>query len=294
MDFKVYVICIDSRNHVVLESTFDELDATELSSDGHSTPIQDNQQNENDGQPTLEPGLKSKPPIPPAGNVQQETFVPESKTSVTFDDAIELKFQRWFPNSAPIVTPITTDVSLNGMSYEYSERVIDNDKGTITYTRSSSSMSIRGSQDHLDEDNLYSNLSAAIGSGDKLKSSVSVDLLEIIQNDDNRRLSSVKLKKKKKTIPVIHKVKKDTSKTVLKSKPVVIKNEQIVVKNQPIGVVRNGQNLDKVKGDHTKKIVDSSVDYVKDDVVSWMSIHQRPSTPKLNSNIVSIFDIQLI
>ncbi|VVC30067.1 Hypothetical protein CINCED_3A008063 [Cinara cedri] len=274
-----------SRNYAVLESTFDELDAAELSSGGRSTPVQDIQQNENDKQPTLEPGLKSKPPIPPAGNVQQETFDRQSKTSVTFDDAIELKFQRWFPNSAPIAVPTDTDVSLNGMSYEYSERVIDNDKGTITYTRSSSSMSIRGSQDQLDEEHLYSNLSAAIGGGDKLKTSVSVDLLEILQNDDNRRVSSVKLKKKKKTTPVAHKVKKDVPKTVFKSKPGIVKSDPVVMKREPIEAARNEQYLEKViKKDHPNKTDDSSVDYIKDDVVSWMSCHQRPSTPELNGN----------
>lgn len=228
--------------------------------------------------------------------MQQESFGRESKPSVTFDDAIELKFQRWFPNSAPVASPTATDVSLNGMSYEYSERVIDNDKRTITYTRSSSSMSIRGSQDQLDEDHLYSNLNAAIGGGDKLKASVSVDLLEILQNDDNRRVSSVKLKKKKKTIPLAHKVKKDIPKTVVKSKPaVVVKSEPVVVNTEPFEVrTRNEKHLEKViKKDHPNKTDDSSVDYVKDDVVSWMSSHQSPSTPESNGNIVSIIGNQL-
>lgn len=275
---------IGSRNHTDLESVLDELDASELSSSGRSTPIQDDQQNANDGQPALEPGLTSKPPIHPTGNVQPEIFGRESKTSVTFDDAVELKFQRWFPNSAPIVTPSVADVSLNGMSYEYSERVIDNDKGTITYTRSSSSMSIRGSQDQLDEEHLYSNLSAAIGSSDKLKTSVSVDLLEILKNDDNRRAPSAKLKKKKKTVPMMQvKVKKDSPKTVLKSKPVMVRNESHEV-------TRNDPNSGKqIKRDNPKK-EDDSVDYVKEDVVSWMSSHQRPPTPELNDELVSVIE----
>lgn len=217
--------------------------------------------------------------------MQPETFGQESKNSVTFDDAIELKFQRWFPNSAPIVSPSVTDVSLNGMSYEYSERIVDNDKGTITYTRSSSSMSIRGSQDQLDEEHLYSNLSAAIGSGDKLKASVSVDLLEILKNDDNRRAPSAKLKKKKKTVPVTQvKVKKDAPKSVMKSKPVMVRSESHEV-------ARNDPNSEKqIKRDQPKKEDDSSVDYVKEDVVSWMSSHQRPSTPEFNDELVSVIE----
>lgn len=157
-------------------------------------------------------------------------------------------------------------------------------------------MSIRGSQDQLDEEHLYSNLSAAIGGGDKLKASVSVDLLEILQNDDNRRVSSVKLKKKKKTIPFAHKVKKDIPKTVVKSKPAVtVKIEPVVVNSEPFEVqTRNEKHLEKIiKRDHSNKIDDSSVDYVNDDIVSWMSSHQSPSTPELNGNIVSIVGIQL-
>lgn len=268
-----------------LDSTFDELDAAELSSGDNSSPVQHNRQANNYGtesQPTLEPGLISKPPIPPS---QTETFNRECRNSVTFDDAIELKFQRWFPNSAPVVVaPSATDVSLNGMSYEYSERVIDNDKGTITYTRSSSSMSIRGSQDQLDEEHLYSNLSAAIGSKDKLKGSVSVDLLEILQNDDNRRVPSAKLKKKKKTmVPVTNKVKKDTPKLVLKSKPTA--KTVAMVENEATGPVTRNE---KVSERQLKKDGDSPVDYAKEDVVSWMSSHQRPPTPELNATFVSL------
>lgn len=266
-----------------LESTFDELDAAELSSDGRSTPIRGNDQllqSENDNQRELEPGLTSKPPIPPTvGNAQHETFSREhGKNSVTFDDAVELKFQRWFPNSAPAAIPSAADLPLNGMSYEYSERVIDNDKGTITYTRSSSSMSIRGNQDQLDEDHLYSNLSAAIGSADKLKASVSVDLLEVLKNDDNRRSPSVtKSKKKKKTVPVTLKVKKDAP----KSKPVVVRSEPNEIQPRTLGK--------ELKKDHYKTTHGSPVDDVKEDVVSWMSSHQRLSTPELNDEIVSIY-----
>lgn len=240
----------------------------------------------------MEPGLTSKPPIPPVGIVQQEPFGRELKNNVTFDDAVELKFQRWFPNSAPIPAPSATDVSLNGMSYEYSERVIDNDRGTITYTRSSSSMSIRGSQDQLDEEHLYSNLSAAIGSGDKLKTSVSVDLLEILQNDDNRRAPPAKLKKKKKTIPVTPKVKKDIpksvefKKSVLKSKPVRSEINEIIQNEQPAEK--------EVKREIPKRADNSPVDHVKEDIVSWMSSHQRPSTPEVSETFVSIVTDSLI
>lgn len=279
-----------------MEKTFDELDVAELSSDGGSTSDQDNQQQPADTgngcnqQPALEPGLTSKPPIHPTGNTQQETFGRETtkNNSVTFDDAIELKFQRWFPNSVPTVTPSAgaNVPALNGMSYhEYSESVIDNDKGTITYTRSSSSMSIRGSQDQLDEEHLYSNLSAAIGSSDRQKTSVSVDLLDILQNDDNRRVpSALKLKKKKKSVPVIHKVKKDAPKTLQRSKPVVVRSKpkEIAGRNEQIDLER------EIKKDHPRKTDDSPVDDVKEDVVSWMSSHQRPSTPEFNGTFVSI------
>lgn len=298
-----------------LDSTFDELDADELSSSGRSTPVQDERKQCDDGRdddhrhPALEPGLTSKPPIPPTGppagqHVQQDvtSFHVEPKNSVTFDDAIELKFQRWFPNSAPTTAAAAAlsfvDVPpLNGMSYEYSERVIDNDKGTITYTRSSSSMSIRGSQDQLDEEHLYSNLSAAIGAGgtgDKLKSAVSVDLSEILQNDGNRRTppssSSAKSKKKnhKRTVPVALKAKRaEAPRLSLKPKP-------------PVTVVRTGSNAEATarnepspengtKKDRPRKVDDSpTVDYVKEDVVSWMSSHQQRSpTPEFNDVSVS-------
>lgn len=265
-----------------LDSTFDELDAAELSSSGRSTPDKDKKQSYNYGhesEPNLEPGLTSKPPIPPTGSyVQSETFVREPRNSVTFDDAIELKFQRWFPNSAvPITTSSAADISLNGMSYEYSERVIDNDKGTITYTRSSSSMSIRGSQDQLDEDHLYSNLNAAIGNGDKLKTTVSVDLLEILQNDDNRRLPSAKLKKKKKVMSVVNKVKKDPSKSVIKSKPIVTVGSESVSLDEKINTSEK---------QHSRKEENSPVDFSKEDVISWMSSHQRPPTPEINESFV--------
>lgn len=282
---------IGIRNHVDLDSTFDELDAAELSSSDRSTPDKDKNQSDNnyrpECQPDLEPGLTSKPPIPPTGNnVQPETYVREPRNSVTFDDAIELKFQRWFPNSAPIATSSAADISLNGMSYEYSERVIDNDKGTITYTRSSSSMSIRGSQDQLDEEHLYSNLNAAIGNGDKLKTSVSVDLLEILQNDNNRRLPSVKLKKKKKIVSLANKVKKDTSKSVIKSKPIVTVGNESVLLNEKT----------KTSERQLKKADNSPVDFVKEDVVSWMSSHQRPPTPEINDSFVryTIFIINIV
>lgn len=287
-----------------MERTFDELDVAELSSDGGSTSDQDNQQQSADTvndctqqQPALEPGLTSKPPIHPTGNAQQETFGRETTTknnSVTFDDAIELKFQRWFPNSAPTVTPSAgaNAPALNGMSsyHEYSESVIDNDKGTITYTRSSSSMSIRGSQDQLDEEHLYSNLSAAIGTGDRQKTSVSVDLLDILQNDDNRRVpSALKSKKKKKSVPVVHKVKKDAPKTLQRPKHVVVRNN--TCSNKPKEMPGRNEQIDlekEIKKDHPRKTDDSPVDEVKEDVVSWMSSHQRPSTPEFNDTFVSV------
>lgn len=202
---------------------------------------------------------------------------------MTFDDAVELKFQRWFPNSAPpAATPSAADaadVSLNGVSYrEYSERVIDSDKGTVTYTRSSSSMSVRGSQDQLDEEHLYSNLSAAIGAGDKLKASVSVDLLEILRNDDNRRAPSAKSKKKRK-IAVARNVKKDAPKPAARPKPVVVRAEP--------NVRAPAKETDK---DRPKAADDGSpVDHdVKEDVVSWMSSHRGSSTPELNDERVSV------
>lgn len=331
--FFLFLSNLDAKNHVDLDSTFDELDADELSSSGRSTPAQDyRKQCDDDGtsdgyhRPALEPGLTSKPPIPPAGptgptdhNVQHDVTTTalgsEPKSSVTFDDAIELKFQRWFPNSAATAAAAAAATAssradvppLNGMSYEYSERVIDNDRGTITYTRSSSSMSIRGSQDQLDEEHLYSNLSAAIGAtGDKLKSAVSVDLLEILQNDSNRRApppssssSSAKSKKKnynKRTttvvVPVTAKAKRASEaapKSVLKSKPPVAAvrttepNAAEVTPPPP-----STENL--AKKDRPRKADDSpTVDYVKEDVVSWMSSHhhQRSPTPELNDVSVS-------
>lgn len=269
------------------------MDADESLSSGHSTPIQSNVEGGNESQRALEPGLTSKPPIPPAGNVQEETAFDreQPKSAVTFDDAIELKFQRWFPNSAPVVTPSATDVSLNGMSYEYSERVIDKDKGTITYTRSSSSMSIRGSQDQLDEEHLYSNLSAAFN-GEKLKASVSVDLLEILQNDDNRRVPSAKSKKKKKAVPNTLRVKKDPQKSVELKKSVLKSKPTRVDANE---VTRNEQSATEkeVKRELLMRTTSSSpVDHGKEDVVSWMSSHQRASTPEFNDTFVSVFGNQ--
>lgn len=228
---------LDSRNHADLECTFDEMDAAEqLSSSGRSTPVRDEDRDVlpeplggDGGRPALEPGLASKPPIPPAGHALQQPDQPpfgggrEAKCgAVTFDDAVELKFQRWFPHSAspPVIPATAADGPLNGVSYEYcSERVIGHERGTVTYTRSSSSMSIRGGQeDQLDEEHLYSNLSAAIG-GQKLKASVSVDLLDALRNEDDPRRRqpspAAKFKKRtKKTVPMVaastlHKARKD-------------------------------------------------------------------------------------
>ncbi|XP_050420916.1 centrosomal protein of 131 kDa [Adelges cooleyi] len=274
-----------ARNRI--EDTFDELNVAELSEDSCSTSVKDNkQQKPNDDR--LEPGLTSKPPIPPTtttGNSPQEYYGREVKnSSVTFDDAIELKFQRWFPNSVPVsqvTTAIEPDlVSLNGMSYEYSERVIDKDKGTITYTRSSSSMSIRGSQDQLDEEHLYSNLSAAISSDDKLKATVSVDLLEVLQNDDNRRGTTIK-KKKKKITPTAVKTIKDLARSADVKKRDGVKCKASDGQNDAVKVSKPVVVTEK-KREHLRADVSPVDDHSKVEVVSWMSSHpnQRPATPK--------------
>ncbi|XP_025422151.1 centrosomal protein of 131 kDa-like isoform X2 [Sipha flava] len=299
-----------------LETTFDELDADELSLDERSSPaplLQD----------ALEPGLTSKPPIPPAGSGPAETSCDrdaadcrKTGAAVTFDDAIELKFQRWFPNSVPVApaaVPRETvaDVSLNGVSYEYSERVIDNDRGTVTYTRSSSSMSIRGSQDQLDEEHLYSNLSAAIGGADKLcRGVVSADVLDMLhQNDDNRRGRAPTRPKPKKKISVpvaaaavAYRAKRDTTKSVLKPRTNLAAANPVPVTTVTCDTVqcdgltaRHEQRApDKeARKDHhqTRKLDDSPVDYATEDVVSWMSSHQlRPSTSELDDPFASRVD----
>lgn len=192
-----------------IESVGDGESAGDLSSSGGcSTPVRiDGRPEPCDDGPALEPGLVDKPPIPPAGHAaapRAEHFgggsseVKSCAAAVTFDDAVELKFQRWFPNSAPpqpppvAATAAADRLSLNGLtSYQYSERVVG-DSTSITYTRSSSSMSVRGGgggggpdrQQQLDEEHLYSNLSAVIGGVDKLKPSVSVDLLDALRTND--------------------------------------------------------------------------------------------------------------
>lgn len=315
----VCTLCAGLGNHRMdLEKTFDELDADELSSDGLSSPAlllqddrpQDCGDDSCDG-PALEPGLTSKPPIPPVvGNghaASPDSSFGHRTAAVTFDDAIELKFQRWFPNSAPIAPAAvpsegTADVSLNGVSYEYSERVIDNDRGTVTYTRSSSSMSIRGSQDQLDEEHLYSNLSAAIGGADKLcRGSVSVDMLEILQNDDNRRAGAParpKPKKKKTPAPaaVAPKVKRDAPKSVLKSRTNAAVTA-VTCKTEPSDgeTVRHehqqAPEKEARKDNPSRKPDDSPVDYATEDVVSWMSSHQlRSSTSELDDPFISRVD----
>ncbi|XP_050544451.1 centrosomal protein of 131 kDa isoform X2 [Daktulosphaira vitifoliae] len=271
-----------------VQNAFEELEVEDLSLESCSMPAKNDDHQSNDEQ--LEPGLTSKPPIPPTILHSAVEYDEREKKNmpITFDDSIALKFQRWFPNSVSNSQPseIGTDVSLKGMSYEYSQRVIDKDKGTITYTRSSSSMSIRGSEDHLDEENLYSNLNAAISCDNKLKSSMSVDLLEILHNNDNHQISSGK-KKKKKVLPVASKLKKEilksgeVKKNLLKCKIPGDQNDP--VKDQPKPV-----NISETKKDYSKKANTSPViDKPKEEIVSWMSTHQnqRPNTPKHNNNI---------
>ncbi|XP_029347159.1 centrosomal protein of 131 kDa-like isoform X2 [Acyrthosiphon pisum] len=281
------------------ESAFDELDVAELSSssDGHLTPVPPNDgtgDGEGDGQPSLEPGLTSKPPIPPGGGDARlpETFGRTANGSATFDDAVELKFQRWFPNSAPVLVSVPTPAT-DVESVASCGSV--GDGRTVAYAKSG-----RG---QLDEENLYSNLSAAIGgASDRFGGSVSVDLSGALRGSDTdgdrgrtRSIAKPKIRSKKKIAPVVattvgHRAKniKDT----FKSKQVVAAAVQPV---EAVVAARNEQLSERqpaeVRRDRPKNAERSPVqDYVREDVVSWMSSHlQRPSTPEFNSHTLDTF-----
>ncbi|XP_025200399.1 centrosomal protein of 131 kDa-like isoform X2 [Melanaphis sacchari] len=295
-DFNDQKIDTDIGNHEDRqENAFDESDGAELSSssDGHSTPVPPNDGSggggsgggDGDGQPALEPGLTSKPPIPPGGSDAHvsETFGRAANGSTaTFDDAVELKFQRWFPNSAPVLVPApmpTTDVCVGSVA---SDSVTDG--RTVAYAKSG-----RG---QLDEEHLYSNLSAAIGSaGDRFGGSVSVDLSGALRganmdgSDRGRTRSTTKLKNKvkKKIVPVAtpavgHRAKH--TRDAIKSKSVA----SVAVQPVEAVVPRNEQLPERqpeTKRDRSKNADRSPVqDYAREDVVSWMSSHlQRPCTP---------------
>lgn len=257
------------------------------------TPVPPNDgTGDGDGQPSLVPGLTSKPPIPPTGGdvCLPETFGRANGSSATFDDAVELKFQRWFPNSAPVLVPVPTTAT-----DAYVESVASggvSDRRTVTYAKSD-----RG---QLDEENLYSNLSAAIGgASDRFGGSVSVDLSGALRGRDTdgergrmRSIAKPKIKLKKKIAPVVtptvgHRAKniRDT----LKSKPLPAPNVQ------PVETMARNEQLPErqpeARRDRPKNAERSPVqDYAREDVVSWMSSHlQRPSTPEFNGDtLVSI------
>lgn len=247
-----------------------------------------------DGQQSLEPGLTSKPPIPPAGGdvCLPETFgrAAANGSSATFDDAVELKFQRWFPNSAPVLVPVPTTATDAYVESVASAGVSDG--RTVTYAKSD-----RG---QLDEENLYSNLSAAIGgASDRFGGSVSVDLSGALRGRDMdgergqmRSITKPKIKLKKKTVPVVTPMVGHRAKNIretLKSKPVPAPTVQPVE-----ALARNDQLPERqpeVRRDRPKNAERSPVqDYAREDVVSWMSSHlQRPSTPEFNGDtLVSI------
>lgn len=284
------------------ESVFDESDGAELSSssDGHLTPVPPNDgigDGDGDGQPSLEPGLTSKPPIPPGGGDARlpETFGRVANGSATFDDAVELKFQRWFPNSAPVLIPVpspATDVHVESVISGGSGSV--GDGRTVAYAKSGRSQ--------LDEENLYSNLSAAIGgASDRFGGSVSVDLSGALRGSDAdsdrgriRSIAKPKIRSKKKIAPVVAATVGHRSKNIkdtLKSKQVAAATVQPV---EAAVAARNEQPPERqpeVRRDRPKNAERSPVqDYVREDVVSWMSSHlQRPSTPELNSHTFDAF-----
>ncbi|XP_026805117.1 centrosomal protein of 131 kDa isoform X2 [Rhopalosiphum maidis] len=284
------------------ENAFDESDGAEMSSssDGRSTPVPPNDGSvgggggdDGDGQPALEPGLTSKPPIPPGGGDARvpETFGHVANVSAaTFDDAVELKFQRWFPNSVPILVPVPTPVTdvyvENGVSVQEDRAVAHAKSG-------------RG---QLDEEHLYSNLSAAIGgASDRFGGSVSVDLSGALRGanvdggERSRTRSTVKPKSKlkKKIAPVAAAVvshRPKNTRDAVKSKSIA------AAAVQPVEAVpaRNEQLPERqpeTKRERPKNADRSPVqDYVREDVVSWMSSHlQRPSTPDFNGGTLDAF-----
>lgn len=267
-------------------------------SDGRSTPVPPNNDSgggggDGDGQPALEPGLTSKPPIPPgSGDARvSETFgrATNSGSVATFDDAVELKFQRWFPNSAPVAAPTTAaEVYVESVGIAAGDGRI----AAQTYAKSG-----RG---QLDEEHLYSNLSAAIGaaSDSRFGGSMSVDLSGALRGasadigDRGRTRSAAVAKPKNKSKKRIASVTATTAisqrsvkstRDTAKSKSVaatavhpveaaVARNEHHHQEKQPETVTRK---------DRPKNADRSPVqDYAREDVVSWMSSHlQRPSTP---------------
>lgn len=247
-----------------------------------------------DGQPSLEPGLTSKPPIPPGGGDARlpETFSRAANGSATFDDAVELKFQRWFPNSVPVLVPVptpATDAHVEGV-----ESCGVGEGRTVAYAKSG-----RG---QLDEENLFSNLSAAIGgASDRFGGSVSVDLSGALRGSEadgdrgrTRSIVKPKIRSKKKIAPVVAPTVGYRAKNIrdtLKSKQVVAAAVQPVEAEVAARNEQLSERQPEVKRDRPKNTEHSPVqDYVREDVVSWMSSHlQRPSTPDFNGHtLVSI------
>lgn len=204
---------------------------------------------------------------------------------------MELKFQRWFPNSAPVPAPTTAaDVYVESVAIA----AVEGRTAAQAYAKSG-----RG---QLDEEHLYSNLSAAIGaaSDSKFGGSMSVDLSGALRGasadvgDRGRTRSAAAIKPKNKpkkriapvtaTTAVGHRGSAKSTRDAAKSKSVataaavhpveatVTRNEHHHPEKQPETVMRR---------ERPKNADRSPVqDYAREDVVSWMSSHlQRPSTP---------------
>lgn len=205
----------------------------------------------------------------------------------TFDDAVELKFQRWFPNSAPVPVPTTTaDVYVESVTIAAGEG------------RTAAQAYSKSGRGQLDEEHLYSNLSAAIGaaSDSRFGGSVSVDLsgalrganVDVGDRGRTRSAAAVKPKNKPKkritpvtaTTVVGHRSVKST-RDAAKSKSVATVHsvEAVVARNEHHHPERQPETV--TKRDRPKNADRSPVqDYAREDVVSWMSSHlQRPSTP---------------
>jgi len=295
----------DVRDHADRpENAFDESDGAELSSssDGRSTPVPPNDKDgggggggggDGDGQPALEPGLTSKPPIPPGSGDARvpETFgrAANSGSAATFDDAVELKFQRWFPNSAPVPAPTTAaDVYVESVAIAAGEG------------RTASQAYAKSGRGQLDEEHLYSNLSAAIGaaSDSRFGGSVSVDLsgalrganVDVGDRGRTRSAAAVKPKNKPKkriapvtpTTAVGHrgaKSMRDAAKSKSAAAAAVHPVEAVVEGNEHNHPERQPETV--TRKERPKNADRSPVqDYAREDVVSWMSSHlQRPSTP---------------